>query len=119
MVVSCIMGPSSCNCAHYFSVVESFEAIISLYAQQLTLNESQNFTAPSLTLVAELVSSCIFIYTHAELLTRVLRIAILFVRILQRSVEILVQDGRSFAIGNCCYDLTLTMCDTNNVYMYR
>ena len=64
MVVSCIMGPSLCNCAHYFSVVESFEAVISLYAQQLTLNESQNFTAPSLTLVAELVSSCIFIYTQ-------------------------------------------------------
>ena len=60
------------------------------------------------------------IYIYTELLTRVLRIAILFVRILQRSVEILVQDGRSFAIGNYSggYDLTLTMCDTNNVCMY-
>ena len=59
---SCILGPSLCirNCAHYCSVVESFEAVISHYAQQLTLNESQNFTAPSLTLVAELVSTCVY-----------------------------------------------------------
>ena len=39
-----------------YSVVQSFEVVISLYAQQLSLNETQNFTSPSLTLVAELVS---------------------------------------------------------------
>lgn len=42
---------------HMFtSVVESFERIVSLYAQQLSLNETQHFVTPSLTLVTELVS---------------------------------------------------------------
>ena len=38
------------------SVVESFEKVIALYAQQLPLNGSVNFTLPSLTLLAESVS---------------------------------------------------------------
>ena len=37
-------------------IVECFEALISYYAQQPDLNRSQIFTAPSLTVVAELVS---------------------------------------------------------------
>ena len=40
----------------FTSVVESFERIVSLYAQQLSLNEMQQFVTPSLTLVTELVS---------------------------------------------------------------
>ena len=40
----------------FTSVVESFERIVSLYAQQLSLNEMQHFVTPSLTLVTELVS---------------------------------------------------------------
>lgn len=40
-----------------FSVVESFESIGSTFAQQLAVNETQSFTAPSLTLVTELVSA--------------------------------------------------------------
>ena len=39
-----------------FSVVESFEAITSTYAQQLAVNETQSFVTPSLTLITELVS---------------------------------------------------------------
>ena len=39
------------------SVVESFEKVIALYAQQLPLNQSAEFMLPSLTLVAESVSS--------------------------------------------------------------
>ena len=37
------------------SMVESFEVVLSIYAQQLSLNETQTFTVPLLTLVAELV----------------------------------------------------------------
>ena len=40
-----------------FSVVESFEVVVSIYAQQLSQNESQTFTVPSLTLFAELVNT--------------------------------------------------------------
>ena len=60
----------------------------------------------------------IYIYIHRITDYIVLRIAILFVPILQRSVEILIQDGRSFAIiDNYCYDLIL--CDTmGNMHMY-
>lgn len=38
------------------SVIESFEKVIALYAQQLPLNGSVNFILPSLTLLAESVS---------------------------------------------------------------
>ena len=38
-------------------MVESFETVAALYAQQLPLNENITFTLPSLTLVAESVSS--------------------------------------------------------------
>ena len=38
-------------------VVQSFEVVVYLYAQQLTLNDTQNFTLPLLTVVAELVSA--------------------------------------------------------------
>ena len=38
------------------SMVESFEIVAFTYAQQLSLNEIQTFTALSFTLVAELVS---------------------------------------------------------------
>ena len=37
-------------------IIESFEVVIPTYAQ-LSLNEIQNFTTPSLTLVTELVST--------------------------------------------------------------
>ena len=37
-------------------MVESIESIISTYAQQLSLNETQTFTTLSLTVVAVLVS---------------------------------------------------------------
>lgn len=37
------------------SIVELFEIVVSTYAQQLSLNETQNFTTLSLTLVVELV----------------------------------------------------------------
>ena len=37
-------------------MVESFEKVIALYAQQLPLNETAEFILPSLTLVAESVS---------------------------------------------------------------
>ena len=38
------------------SVVESFETITSMYAQQLAVNETQIFATTSLTLYTELVS---------------------------------------------------------------
>ena len=41
----------------FTSAVESFERIVSLYAQQLSLNETQHFVTPSLTLITELVST--------------------------------------------------------------
>lgn len=37
------------------SVVESFEMVASLYAQQISPNETQSFSSSSLTLIAELV----------------------------------------------------------------
>ena len=40
-----------------YSVIVSFETVISTYAQQLSMDETQSFTASSLTLVAELVSN--------------------------------------------------------------
>ena len=39
------------------SAIESFERIVSLYAQQLSLNETQLFITPSLTIITELVST--------------------------------------------------------------
>ena len=39
------------------SVVESFDTIVSMYAQQLAVNETQSFTTASLTLHTELVSA--------------------------------------------------------------
>ena len=39
------------------SAIESLERIVSLYAQQLSLNETQHFVTPSLTLITELVST--------------------------------------------------------------
>ena len=39
------------------SAIESLERIVSLYAQQLSLNETQRFVTPSLTLITELVST--------------------------------------------------------------
>ena len=43
---------------HYFTfrVVQSFEVVVYLFAQQLNLNETQNITLNSLTVIAELVS---------------------------------------------------------------
>ena len=43
-------------CIYLYSIIESFEVVVSIYAQQLSLNENQAFVMPSLTLVAELVS---------------------------------------------------------------
>ncbi len=42
---------------YFLSVIESFEKVIALYAQQLPLIGSVNFALPSLTLLAESVSS--------------------------------------------------------------
>ena len=39
----------------YNSVLQSFEDVLSRYAQQLSLNQNQTITAPSLVIVAELV----------------------------------------------------------------
>ena len=41
---------------HFISVLQSFEELVALYAQQLILNETRTFTAPSLVVVAESVS---------------------------------------------------------------
>ena len=40
-----------------YSVVESFENVIAIFAQRLPLNSSATFTLSSVTLVAESVSS--------------------------------------------------------------
>ena len=48
-------------CLFFCSVIQSFETVVSIYAQQLPLNENQTFVMPSLTLVAELVSTCVII----------------------------------------------------------
>lgn len=37
-------------------VLQSFEEVVSRYAQQLSLNENETITVPSLIIVAELVS---------------------------------------------------------------
>jgi hypothetical protein len=39
------------------SVIESFEGVAAVFAQQLSLNEKQNFTTPSITLVTEMVNN--------------------------------------------------------------
>ena len=39
------------------SVLQSFEDVLSRYTQQLSLNQNQKITAPSLVIVAELVCS--------------------------------------------------------------
>ena len=41
----------------FYSIVQSLETVVAVYAQQLPLNENQTFSMPSLTLVAELVSA--------------------------------------------------------------
>ena len=47
-------------CYHYYDhrILESFEALISRFAQQLPPNASLTFTFPSLTLFVESVSFC-------------------------------------------------------------
>lgn len=40
-----------------YSAIQSFEVVVYLFAQQLSLNETQNFTVNSLTVVSELVRS--------------------------------------------------------------
>ena len=58
MIYTVIVHSSPYAHMNYISlIVESFEVVISTYAQQLSLNEIQNFTTPSLTLVTELVST--------------------------------------------------------------
>lgn len=37
-------------------IIQSFEVVVYLFAQQLSVNETQNFALPSLIVVAELVS---------------------------------------------------------------
>ena len=54
MILYCYLSHDTNNVPT--SVVESFERVASTYAQQLSLNETQNFTTASLTLVTELVS---------------------------------------------------------------
>ena len=56
-----LVGIVTCTFNDHLSyrVVESFEVVTSLYTQQLSLNESQNITASSLTVVAELVIICL------------------------------------------------------------
>jgi hypothetical protein len=46
------------------SVIESFESVVSTYAQQLSLNETQTFATPSLTVVAVLVRINIKFHTE-------------------------------------------------------
>ena len=41
----------------FHRVLQSFEEVVSYYAQQLSMNEKQTFTAPSLVVIAESVSS--------------------------------------------------------------
>ena len=48
-------------------MVESFESIISTYAQQLSLNKTQKFISLSLTVVAVLVSSAVLYYNYTVL----------------------------------------------------
>ena len=46
-----------CECLTYVcSVVESFEGVAAVFAQQLPFDEKQNFTTPSVVLVAEMVN---------------------------------------------------------------
>ena len=53
IAIKCVLLP-----IHYrSSVVESFETIASMYAQQRAVNETQSFVSPSLTLVTESVST--------------------------------------------------------------
>ena len=54
MILYCYLSHDTNNVST--SVVESFERVASTYAQQISLNETQNFTTASLTLVTELVS---------------------------------------------------------------
>ena len=78
------------------SMVESFESIISTYAQQLSLNETQTFTSLSLTVVALLVS------VAKNLILLLHNIYKIIITILQESVDRLAQRGKSFLIGILC-----------------
>ena len=78
-------------------MVQSFEVVIYIFAQQLALNDKQNFTKPTLTVVVELVSSP-FLAEHFIHLIVCINNSNISV-ILQRSVESLAMSGRSFAIG--------------------
>ena len=52
------------NLAHIiftYRVVQSFEVVVYLFAQQLNVNETQNITLNSLTVVAELVRLLVII----------------------------------------------------------
>ena len=46
---------ATCSLMYICSVIESFEGVTAVFAQQLPLNEKQNFTTLSVTLVTELV----------------------------------------------------------------
>ena len=53
-------------------MVQSFEVVVYVFAQQLSINETQNFTLSSLTVVAELVSllDYISVAMHSKLFFR-------------------------------------------------
>ena len=81
------------------SVLQSFEDVLSHYAQQLSLNQNRTITAPSLVIVAELVCSLLFtiiIITHSVLFGT-----------LQRSTASFINNGRTFTISNKNYCVTL------------
>ena len=46
------------HCPYSHRLIRSFEIISSVYAQQLSVKDAQNFTFPSITLVTQLVSHC-------------------------------------------------------------
>ena len=53
-------------------MVQSFEVVVYVFAQQLSINERKNFTLSSLTVVAELVSllDYISVAMHSKLFIR-------------------------------------------------
>ena len=79
--------------SHSCSIVQSFELVLSLYAQQVPLNEIRIFndSGSRIVIVAERVSIII--------IKNLMSYYYIIVASSQRSVQSLVENGRSFTIG--------------------
>ena len=93
----------------FTSAVESFERIVSLYAQQLSLNETQCFVTPSLTLITELVSTNLTSHHWTKIYVMLTKI-----RAFLHNVIYLAEDRAEFKINEICRKF----CSILHIFLY-